>query len=113
MYSIIITIHIARYLFRMRNQAFRKIINNSTICHNPQYVKLSDIFLIILMFICIEWRYSYPLEEDSSNPLDDQIRISLLPDTGGRQLIEGVYFSNLLPIGLIEHKSISHQFFGS
>ncbi len=65
------------------------------------------------MFICTEWRYSYPLEEDSSNPLDDQIRISLLPDTGGRQLIEGVYFCNLLPIGLIEHKSISHQLFGS
>lgn len=52
---------------------------------------LYGITLLQLDLICSstsEWRYSYPLEEDSSNPLDDQIRISLLPDTGGRQLIE-------------------------
>lgn len=32
-----------------------------------------------------EWKYEHPLVEDTSQyPLDDQIRIALLPDTGGK-----------------------------
>ena len=33
----------------------------------------------------LEWKYEHPLVQDTNQyPLDDQIRIALLPDTGGK-----------------------------